>query len=203
MFDLTATAAGGGGITYDFKAGGNPDSIAAITVATNVASINVATGVTLNYDTKSQYVLTIVATETADTSTLGTATVTINIGMAFAKGQFGACIVDGSSAGTVVGTYALVDVASGTTVAYTITGGNTNTDFTIGAATGQISLDTGKTVVQTTLGGYTLAIKGTVGALDHDTASVWISVQDSCSGTVQIAAALGIIIASLAAMHFI
>ncbi|WAR10721.1 hypothetical protein MAR_035797 [Mya arenaria] len=117
MFTLEATpTASSGARTYAFTAAGNPDSIGLITESGNVATINVATGKALDYETSAQYVFVVEATETG-TTPLGTATVTVSISdvaIEYTKGQYGACLADGSTAG-----------------------GNTDTAFTIDGSTGQ------------------------------------------------------------------
>ncbi|KAH3751084.1 hypothetical protein DPMN_185628 [Dreissena polymorpha] len=113
LFTVTATASTA---TFAFASDGNPDVIASATIT--AGAVTLATGKTLDKETKSSYVLKIVGTDGTDTATL-TVTLTVTNKLEFAMTSYAVCVADGTVAGTVIGTYTVVDAVSATeTVAY-------------------------------------------------------------------------------------
>ncbi|KAH3750935.1 S-layer protein-like [Dreissena polymorpha] len=182
LFTVTATPSTA---TFAFAADGNPDAIASATI-TNGA-VKLATGKTLDKETKSSYVLKIVGTDSTDTATL-TVTLTVTNRLEFAKTSYEVCVADGTVAGTVIGTYTAVDAVSGTdTVSYT---NAPSTDLTVDSSTGALKVATSKTLTSATVGGYTTTITadqtGSNGAASADgTTQVKVTV-GGCSGAGQI-----------------
>ncbi|KAH3755084.1 uncharacterized protein LOC127848767 [Dreissena polymorpha] len=182
LFTVTATPASA---TFAFAADGNPDAIASATIT--AGAVKLATGKTLDKETKSSYVLKIVGTDSPDTATL-TVTLTVTNRLEFAKTSYEVCVADGTVAGTVIGTYTAVDAVSGTdTVSYT---NAPSTDLTVDSSTGALKVATSKTLTSATVGGYTTTITadqtGSNGAASADgTTQVKVTV-GGCSGAGQI-----------------
>ncbi|XP_052237141.1 uncharacterized protein LOC127848618 isoform X2 [Dreissena polymorpha] len=157
------------------------------TVASGTGVVTVATGKSLDFETTPSYVILIKAEESGGAAA-GTATVTVSIQnvLEFAKTQYELCFADTTAAGTVIGTYTVVDAVSGTdTVTYT----NSGTDLIVDS-TGALKVATGKTLTSATTGGYTTTITadqtGLNAAASADGTTVVKVTVGGCSGAGQI-----------------
>ncbi len=125
-------------LTYEIIAG-NPGN--AFAINPNTGAISVAGP--LDFETKSQYLLTVRVTDNGTPALSGTGVVTINItnvndAPTVTGGPF--TIAENPAIGTVVGTAVGADQDAGQTVTYAITGGNVGNAFAINSATGRITV---------------------------------------------------------------
>ncbi|GAA5497576.1 hypothetical protein Rhal01_03772 [Rubritalea halochordaticola] len=134
----------------------------------------------LDYETASQYVLTV---EAADTTGLtDSATVTINVTneneVPFLAG-FNATVTEDAVVGTIIGSVVGTDPDAGDVLTYEIVSGS-NGAFAIDSATGEITTATG--LDYETVTGYTLSVKATDAGGLSATAQVVVSVSNVVAG---------------------
>ncbi|KAH3797895.1 uncharacterized protein LOC127838953 [Dreissena polymorpha] len=196
---LTATGTGGSPvINYAFTGTGNPGSVGNIASVTSGA-ITLATGKSLDYESGTSVVFVVTATEqsVASGNVIGTATVTVNIKnkLEYGQDQYGVCVPDGSAAGTVVGTYKASDFTSPETVTLSSDLTPGTSDLTYDTTTGILSVSTGKTLSQNTIGGYKVTLFATAGGIivsDLGQSIVWVAVA-TCSGAIQATAVFAVL----------
>ncbi|XP_045179501.2 cadherin EGF LAG seven-pass G-type receptor 2-like [Mercenaria mercenaria] len=133
---------------------------------------------TLDFETTPTYVLSIQGVD--DTST-STATLTVSVTDAnhdptFSSSTFSTCAADGSVAGTTVYTLSATDQDSGDTLTYSITGGNTGTDFVISSD----KIVTANALNMATAASYDLIVQVS-DATATASATVTVSVSASCN----------------------
>ncbi|KAH3797898.1 uncharacterized protein LOC127836809 [Dreissena polymorpha] len=194
IFTLAAT--GTGTMAYAFATAGNPNSVGAI--AGGTGAVTLAATKSIDYETTTSIVF--VVTATTGTGTTGTATVTVEIRnvVEFSNTHYVACVADGATAGTTVGTYTVADKASGDTIAYTHT---PTSDFDYASATGVVSVKTTRDMK--ILGGQALTLTATPGATSTSattagTTTLWIAIGTCTSSALQITAMLGMVMLSFA-----
>ncbi|WAR10141.1 hypothetical protein MAR_035217 [Mya arenaria] len=197
LFTLTATA-GTGTVSYAFASDGNPSSIAATTI-TAAGVVSLATGSSFDFETTTSYVFKIVATSDSGATDTGTATLTLSITDAteWSQSEYDACLSATSlAAGASIGTYNSTDVKSGQTVAYTNTGGTDTAKFTIGAASGELTVASSQTLETSTKYIYTVQLTATVSGVTPGTTTVNVKLGCS-SGTSQITVLLCVLLMSV------
>ncbi|XP_052224114.1 cadherin-5-like [Dreissena polymorpha] len=197
IVELVALPAGA--YTYTLPTASNPDAIGTIATASS-GLITLATGKSLDYETKTSYVFVVVATPGSGTA--GTATVTVEIKnmVEFSQTHYLACIADGTTAGTTIGTFTVADKASDDTITYEY---SPTTHFDYDETTGVVTVKTGVTLAMKTLAGYELTLAATASGGSSDTsastaATLWIAVGICSSNAMQITAMLGIVLLSFA-----
>lgn len=171
--DDTGTTFSGWTIT-----GGNADGIFAINSGTG--QITVADNTNLDYESATNYNLTLTVSDGTNTSVAQT--VTVNVGpendelpVVTAGQSFS--VADTVGNGTPVGTVTATD-PDGVTVfsGWTITGGNTDGIFAINGTTGQITVVDNTNLDATATGSYTLQVRVSDGLNTSLTESVGITV---------------------------
>lgn len=161
----------------------------------------------LDYETTASYSLEIQVADDGPSSGTATIAVTVtdvNEAPAFGKSSYGVTIADNAGAGTTLTTTTATDQDSGDTVTYSIAAGDANSDFTIGASTGVITVNTGKALDASTTAGYALQVE----AADDDgtpltgTTTVFVLV-GSFSGASSLVAgiAMTLLVAFLTMLH--
>ncbi|XP_053385485.1 protocadherin gamma-B4-like [Mercenaria mercenaria] len=170
---LVATSTGQTIGNYTLVTQGSP-----FTLATGGA-LTVTAANTLDFETTPTYTLEIQVADDAPSSSTATLTVSVtdaNDAPVFSPATYTACVNDGTAAGTSVTTVTGTDQDSGDTLTYSITGGNTNTDFSNVAS----EIRTAKTLAMATTPSYNLQVEvhdGTVTA----TTTISITVSSNCN----------------------
>ncbi|XP_053386277.1 protocadherin gamma-B4-like [Mercenaria mercenaria] len=169
------------------------------TLATS-GELTVTAANTLDYETTPTYTLLIKVTDDTPSSTTATLTVAINDvndAPVFSPATYTECATDGAIAGTTVTTVTGTDQDSANTLTYSITGGNTNTDF---ANSGAV-ITVAKTLAMATTSTYNLQVEvsdGTVAA----TSTVTITVASTCdSATALVVSFLTILTALVVSLN--
>ncbi|XP_060563058.1 cadherin-1-like [Ruditapes philippinarum] len=162
----------------------------------------------LDFETKSSYVIEVKATDSKDTATSGTATLTITVtdvieeAPEFGQTSYTVCVVDGSAADTSVTTFSASDKNTADTITYTISSGDTNSDFKI--STAELQVNTGKTLDMAKTAKYTLVVYATDNGspVKTGTATYTINVQSSCNGAAALTVTLmALLIALLVSLN--
>jgi hypothetical protein len=125
-------------LTYEIIAGNTGTAFA---INPNTGAISVAGP--LDFETKSQYVLTVRVTDNGTPALSGTGTVTINItNVNDAPTVTGGplTIAENPALGTLVGSAVASDQDAGQTITYSITSGNVGNKFAINSSTGRITV---------------------------------------------------------------
>ncbi len=163
----------GGTLSYSIT-DGNSDG--AFDIDSSTGEVTVADAGALDFETTDSYTLTIEATDGTNT---GTATLTVTItdeDEAPALVDENASVAENSGNGTVVTTLSANDPEGGT-VAYNITGGNTDGVFAIDSSTGKVTVaDASKLNFEAT-SSYSLTVEATDGT-NTQTATLTVSVTD-------------------------
>ncbi|MGI6417730.1 MAG: cadherin domain-containing protein [Thermoguttaceae bacterium] len=166
-------------LTYAITAGNNSGAFA---INSASGQITVANNSALDYETISQYVLTVQVADDGTPSLSDTATVTINLADANdapVLGDATFALPEYAAVGTLVGTVTATDPdRPAQTLTYAITAGNASGLFAIHSATGQITLADNSTLDYETISQYVLTVRvadnGTPSL--SDTAAVTINV---------------------------
>ncbi|KAL4217450.1 Cadherin EGF LAG seven-pass G-type receptor 1 [Mactra antiquata] len=155
----------------------------------------------LDYETTTEYLLGITATE--DASNTGSATVTISITDAndnnptFASSSRGITIKNGATAGTSLATLTATDAdatsAFNTISGYTISAGNTNSDFAV-SNSGAITV--ANTLDNTVTAGYALTLQATDGT-NTGTMEVFVVVKTCSSSAVAVISSLMMVVGAV------
>jgi len=166
---VSASDADGDTLTYSITAG-NSGGEFAINSSTGALSTTGA----LNFETTPQYVLTVQVSDSVltDTATITVDVTNVNEAPVAVDNTFS---INENAAITSLGTIAASDVDAGTTLTYSITAGDTGTDFSINASTGELS--TTGALNHETNPQYELTITVSDSALT-DTATVTVTVND-------------------------
>lgn len=166
--------------TYSIVSG-NPNGAFSINATTG--QIKVANSAALNFETNPVFGLVVRATDngtpSASTDTTMTITLTnVNETPLIAAQSFS--VAENSANGTVVGSVVASDPDAGQSLTYSITSGNTNSAFTINAATGQIKVANVAALNFETQPTFTLQVKVTDNGSPTrtSTATVTISLSD-------------------------
>jgi hypothetical protein len=148
-------------LTYSIT-GGNTGGAFAINAATG--AITVATSAALNFETTPSFSLTVTATDNGTPVLSGSNTITINLTNVNEAPVVTAAtfsLAENSANGTAVGTVTATDPDAGTTLTYSITGGNTGGAFAINAATGAITVATSAALNFETTPSFSLTVTAT------------------------------------------
>ncbi|XP_045178132.2 protocadherin beta-16-like [Mercenaria mercenaria] len=158
-------------------------------------ALTVTAANTLDYETTEKYVLSIKVVDDAPSSSTATLTVSVtdaNDAPTFSAPAFYACANDETAAGTSVYAIPGSDQDSGDTLSYSITDGNTNTDFAIVGS----ELRTAKVLDMDTTAVYALEVE-----VDDSTATattiIAVQVKDSCSSATAVVMSLLTILTAL------
>ncbi|XP_052814670.1 protocadherin-like wing polarity protein stan [Mya arenaria] len=155
------------------------------TINSTSGVVTLAKGQIIDFETTTSLQFLVVATDS--TGSNGTANITlpitnVNEAPAFSSATETACIKDNSPAGTTLGTYIATDPDIGNTITYSITSGNSNTDFDI-SGKGVITVATGKTLSKASTATYILVVNATDSPSPHLNGSTIVSVTvGDCSG---------------------
>ncbi|GAA5497575.1 hypothetical protein Rhal01_03771 [Rubritalea halochordaticola] len=158
-------------LSYSITAG---NAGGAFAINSGTGEITVAAG--LDFESISQYVLTV---EVSDGSLTDTATVTIdvtNVNEAPVANNGSGSVSEGASIGATVTTVTSSDPDTGDSAAYAITAGNAGGAFVINSTSGAITTATGLDYETTAL--YSLTVQVTDGGGLTDTATVTVNVTD-------------------------
>lgn len=139
---------------------------------------NITTASALDYETTTQYVLTVTVTDDGNPALDDTATVTVdvtNVNEAPVASDTSGSVAEKAAAGAAVATVAASDVDAGDSLSYAITAGNTGNAFAIDSS-GNITTTT--PLDYETLSIYTLTVTVTDSGLLTDTAIVGVTVTD-------------------------
>ena len=171
---VTTSDADGDSLTYSITAG-NDNGIFAID--SDTGNITIADGSQLDFETTSQYELTV---EARDSLTGKTASVTVNITDANDAPEINNqtfSIGEDVTNGTTVGTVAASD-ADGDSLTYSITAGNDNAIFAIDSATAKITIADGSQLDFETTSSYNLTVEAR-DSITGKTASVTVNITDA------------------------
>ncbi|WP_159435084.1 cadherin domain-containing protein, partial [Rubritalea squalenifaciens] len=158
-------------LSYSITAGNTGGAFA---INSGTGEVTVAAG--LDFESISQYILTV---EVSDGSLTDTATVTIdvtNVNEAPVANNGSGSVSEGASIGATVSTVSSSDPDTGDSATYTITAGNTGGAFVINSTSGAITTATGLDYETTAL--YSLTVQVTDGGGLTDTATVTVNVTD-------------------------
>ena len=131
-------------LTFGFSSGNSGGAFAISNDGSNNGAITVANSSQLDYETTQTFTLGIIITDSDGLQ--DTATVTIDINNLFDEtptaNNATFFVAEGSANGVVIGTVTATDpeLASGDTLAFSITGGNTGNVFAINSSSGQITV---------------------------------------------------------------
>ncbi|KZR90092.1 Hemolysin, chromosomal [Synechococcus sp. MIT S9509] len=184
---LAADADANTSFSYAFSGSGNPNDLFAINSSTGVVSL--ASGKALDYESNTSHSFTVVATSTDSNSNTKTV-----------SKQFTVNVVDVNDLGpelkdvsidvqdTITSAKEITDLnddntktdqdAEGSSIQYSITGGNDKNIFTINESSGKVKLKPNKRLNFNKSDLHILEIKATDGVI-ADTAKITINVQDS------------------------
>jgi protocadherin Fat 4 len=146
--------------------GGNANAAFAINISSGQIKVNNSEA--LNFETTSSYLLTV---RVSDGILFDDAIITVNLANvnetpAAIDGSFS--LNENSANGTLVYTVSATDPDAGTSLSYSITGGNTGTAFSINSASGQISVDNSAALNFETTTSFALAVRVSDGSLFDD-----------------------------------
>ena len=165
--------------------GGNTDGD--FTIASATGMLSVASGASLDFESKPNYTLQLTVQDDDGTNTSAAAEVSISVAdvndnaPVITAGQSFAGVSEDSADGTELGAVAATDADAGTTFqSWNITGGNTDNDFAIDPASGVLSVASGASLDFETKPSYTLqlTVQDDDGTNTSAAAEVTISIAD-------------------------
>ncbi|MFC4992456.1 cadherin domain-containing protein [Rubritalea tangerina] len=190
-------------LSYAITAGNTGGAFA---IHPSTGAITTAAG--LDYESVSQYVLTVTVSDDAAPSLNDTASITIdvsNINEAPSLANSNAAVAENGSAGVAVATVSGSDPDTGDSLSYAITAGNTGNAFSIDANTGAVTTSGG--LDTESVSQYVLSISVTDAGGLSDTATLTVDVTNvneapvanDTSGSVDENQAGGVLVATVAA----
>lgn len=157
---------------------------------------------TIDYEATKTYVLSIQVVDDAPSTATATLTVSVqnvNEAPSFSAASYSVCAKDGSAVGTRLSTFTATDPDAATTLTYSITAGDTNTDFSVATT----YLTVAKVLDRSTTPSYTLAVQVSDGALTGS-ANFDVTVSTTCENgaSARVSSLAALLIGLIYAMDF-